>query len=266
MPDILQSILFFLAGGTVAGVLAGLLGVGGGIVIVPIVAFFLRSHGADPSAVMHVAIGTSLATIVVTSISSIRAHHRRGAVNWNTVRRLAPGIVVGTWIGAAVVDVLPSATLRMIFALFLLSVSVQMAFGLQPAGQRQLPGTLGCSGAGALIGAVSGIVGIGGGSLTVPFLSWCNTPIRNAVATSAACGLPIALAGTLGFIITGWNAPLRPDGCLGYISLPAWLGIASASMLSAPLGAKLAHTLPTAVIKRIFAALLCLIGMKMLLS
>ena len=266
MEAILSTLLFYLTLGLFAGVMAGLLGVGGGLIIVPTLAWIFHHQQVDDTIVMHLAIGTSLATIVVTSISSVRAHHRRGAVLWPIFWRLTPGIVVGAWLGAAIADALPSAVLSKVFAVFVLTVAAQMGFGAKPAPHRELPGTAGMLTAGGVIGAVSAIVGIGGGSLTVPFLTWCNIAIRQAVATSSACGLPIALAGALGFVVTGLNATGRPDWSLGYVYGPALVGITLTSMLSAPLGAKLAHTLPTEMLKKVFAAFLTLVGVKMLLG
>ncbi|HMQ12022.1 MAG TPA: sulfite exporter TauE/SafE family protein [Candidatus Competibacter phosphatis] len=262
----LSTLLFYLTLGLFAGVMAGLLGVGGGLIIVPTLAWIFHHQQVDDTIVMHLAIGTSLATIVVTSISSVRAHHRRGAVLWPIFWRLTPGIVVGAWLGAAIADALPSAVLSKVFAVFVLTVAAQMGFGAKPAPHRELPGTAGMLTAGGVIGAVSAIVGIGGGSLTVPFLTWCNIAIRQAVATSSACGLPIALAGALGFVVTGLNATGRPDWSLGYVYGPALVGITLTSMLSAPLGAKLAHTLPTEMLKKVFAVFLTLVGVKMLLA
>ena len=266
MDAILPTLLLYLALGAFAGVMAGLLGVGGGLIIVPVLAWILHGQQVSDAVVMHLAIGTSLATIVVTSISSVRAHHRRGAVLWPVVWRLTPGIVGGAWLGAAVADALPSVALQKIFAVFVLAVAAQMGFGAKPAPHRDLPGTAGMLATGGVIGVMSAIVGIGGGSLTVPFLTWCNTAMRQAVATSAACGLPIALAGSLGFVVTGLNATELPAWSLGYVYGPALAGVAFASMLTAPLGAKLAHTLPTEVLKKVFAVFLAVIGAKMLLG
>lgn len=266
MDAILPTLLLYLALGAFAGLMAGLLGVGGGLIIVPVLAGIFQHQQMSAAVIMHLAIGTSLATIVVTSVSSVRAHHQRGAVLWPVVWRLTPGIVIGAWLGAVVADALPSAVLSKIFAVFVLVVAAQMAFGAKPAPHRELPGAPGMLATGGVIGAVSAIVGIGGGSLTVPFLTWCNTPMRQAVATSAACGLPIALAGTIGFIVTGLNAAELPAWSLGYVYGPALVGVAFASMLSAPLGAKLAHTLPAEVLKKVFAVFLMLIGVKMLLG
>jgi uncharacterized membrane protein YfcA len=256
----------FLAVGSVAGVLAGLLGVGGGLIIVPALIWVFRGTGVADHVVAHLAVGTSLATIVATSLSSIRAHHARGAVRWPIVARLAGGIVAGTWLGAAVADQLPTAALQRAVGVFALLVAVQMLAGGRAEGHRDLPGTLGMTGAGAVIGAVSGVVGIGGGSLTVPFLTWCRVGMREAVATSAACGFPIALAGTVGFVVTGLDAPDLPPGSTGFVSWPAFAGVALASILTAPVGAHLAHTLPVPVLKRVFAAVLVLVGAKLLLT
>ncbi len=264
MLELIEFTLFFLALGVFAGVMAGLLGVGGGLIIVPGVAWVLGLNGVSTAVVMHMAIGTSLATIVVTSIASIRAHHARRAVIWPAFWRLAPGIVIGALIGARIAHLLPSGILKTVFAVFVLIIAAQMAFGGKPAPHRSLPGWWGMGAAGGVIGAVSAIVGIGGGSLTVPFLSWCNVKIREAVATSAACGLPIAVSGAAGFVFNGWNHPALPNWSVGYVSLPALLTIAVASMLAAPFGAKLAHTLPTMMLKRVFAVFLATIGTLML--
>jgi uncharacterized membrane protein YfcA len=253
--------------GIVAGSLAGLLGVGGGVVIVPVLAWLFRNHPEIPSThLMQMAVGTSLATIVVTSVSSIIAHHRRGAVIWNIVWQLTPGIVIGTFVGAVIADALPSDTLRVIFALFLLLVAVQMGFGAQPAPHRQLPHRLPVGLIGIIIGKISALVGIGGGSMTVPFLVWCNVSVRQAVATSAACGFPIAVFGTLGFVVTGWDLNSLGLTSVGYIYLPALVAIIPTSLLFAPLGAKLAHSIPIVVLKRFFAVFLAVVGIHMLLQ
>jgi uncharacterized membrane protein YfcA len=260
----LEALPIYLAVGAFAGLLAGLFGVGGGLVIVPVLAFVFRAQGVDAAVLMHLAIGTSLATIVFTSLASVHAHHRRGAVLWPVFARLVPGIVLGAWLGAAVADALPGMALRRVFGIFELVVAAQLALDLRPAPHRGLPGPFGTAIAGAVIGAVSAIVGIGGGTLTVPFLTWCNVAMKNAVATSAAAGLPIALAGAIGFLAAGWGEPSRPAGSTGYLYWPALLGIVAASMPMAPFGARLAHSLPGALLKRIFAGFLALLGIAML--
>jgi len=257
--------MLYLLLGAFVGVLAGLFGVGGGLVIVPVLVFIFKGQGVSAEVIMHLAIGTSLATIVITSISSVRAHHQHGAVLWAAFHRLTPGIVAGTLLGAYIVDHLPNDALRIIFGVFELLVAAQMGLGLKTAPHRQLPGWPGMSLAGIIIGKVSAIIGIGGGTLTVPFLVWCNVGMRQAVATSAACGLPIAIAGTAGFMLTGWNEPQLPAWSSGYIYWPAFAGIALASVLFAPLGATLAHTLPADKLKRYFAIFLAFLGVRMLL-
>jgi uncharacterized membrane protein YfcA len=264
--ELVETLLFYLGLGTFAGVMAGLLGVGGGLIIVPALVWIFHLQHVSDTVIMHLAIGTSLASIVVTSISSVRAHHQHGAVLWPVFWSLTPGIVVGALGGAKIAGALPSATLRIVFGVFVLLMAAQMAFGAKPAPQRELPGMPGMLTAGGVIGVVSAIVGIGGGSLTVPFLTWCNTSIRNAVATSAACGLPIAITGAVGFMVNGWHEADLPAWSAGYVYGPATLGIAVASMLSAPLGARLAHTLPTDILKKIFAGFLAIVGTKMLMG
>ncbi len=254
----------FMALGAVAGTLAGLLGVGGGLIIVPVLLWLFQLKGMDPSVVVHLAVGTSLATIIVTSIASVMAHNRRGAVRWRVVAMLSPGIVLGAWVGAAVADLLPSFWLQRVFGCFAVAVGVQMAFGFQLHARRGLPGNGWMTLAGGVIGMVSAVVGIGGGSMTVPYLHWNSVNIRNAVATSAACGLPIALAGAVGFLVAGWNEQALPAGSIGYVYWPALPGIVVASVLFAPFGARLAHTLPVTSLKRIFALLLLVIGTKLL--
>lgn len=252
--------------GATAGVLAGLFGVGGGLVIVPVLALLFSRAAIAPEVIMHLAIGTSLATIVFTSISSVYAHHRRGAVRWPVVLRLAPGIILGAWLGAALADLLPSESLRIIFGVFELLVAVQLGLNLRASPHRSLPEWPGMGLVGGAIGSISAVVGIGGGTMTVPFLQWCNVPMRQAVATSAACGLPIALAGALGFVISGWSNNSLPALSSGYLYWPAFTGIVLASVTFAPLGARLAHTLPAAQLKRLFALFLAFLGLRMLLG
>ncbi len=256
--------LTYIALGAFAGVLAGLFGVGGGLVIVPVLAWLFLHQGMNPEVIMHLAIGTSLATIVFTSISSVYAHHRRGAVQWQAFAQLAPGIVLGAWLGAVIADNMPSTNLRVIFGVFELLVASQMGFGLKVSPHRTLPGRVGMGIAGGVIGTISAIVGIGGGTMTVPFLQWCNVEMRKAVATSAACGLPIAVAGALGFVVSGWNEMGLPALSSGYLYWPALGGVVAASVLFAPLGARLAHALPAAQLKRWFALFLAFLGIRML--
>jgi uncharacterized membrane protein YfcA len=230
----------YLALGAFAGTVAGLLGVGGGLIIVPALVFLLGQQG------INIAIGTSLATIVITSVSSTWAHHRHGAVQWPVFARLSPGIVIGALLGAVIADYMSAILLRQVFGVFELLVAVQMAMGARPDAHRAVPAKAEMFGAGSVIGGISSVVGIGGGTMTVPFLVWCNVSMRKAVATSAACGLPIAIAGASGYILTGWNESTLPEWSSGYVYWPAFAGIVIMSVIFAPLGAYLAHRLPVA--------------------
>jgi uncharacterized membrane protein YfcA len=253
----LQIILELLALGAFAGFLAGLLGVGGGMLMVPFVTLLLSARGVESAHAVKMAIATSMATILFTSLSSLRAHHRRGAVRWDLVGGIAPGIVVGGLVsGAAAFALVKGAALAVLFALFVGFSATQMLLDRRPKPTRSMPGRLGQGAVGALIGCLSGLVGAGGAFVSVPFMTWCNVPIHNAVATSAALGLPIAAASTLGYVIGGWSlAPALP-GAFGYLYLPALVVIASASVLTAPLGARLAHAMDVGRLKKVFALLL----------
>ena len=260
-----EAIVLYLALGAVVGVVAGLLGVGGGLLIVPALSWWFLHTGLLPADTVQFAVGTSLATIVFTSLSSIRAHHRRGAVRWDVVRRLAPGIVLGTLAGALLASRMASATLAAVFGVFEIVIAVYLALDRRPAPHRTLPRPAGMLTAGGGIGAVSALLGIGGGTLTVPFLVWCNVVMREAVATASACGLPIALAGAAGFMVFGLDAQ-PPRWATGYVYWPAVLGITVASVMTAPLGARLAHRLPSRSLKRVFSLVLLLLGLRMLLG
>ena len=247
------------------GFLAGLLGIGGGMVMVPFLTFILTGRGLSADLAVKMAIATSMATIIFTSISSVRAHHKRGAVRWDIVQRLAPGIVLGAAIASlGVFALLKGSWLALFFALFVGFSATQMLIDKKPKATRTLPGTAGQLGAGGVIGFLSGLVGAGGGFVSVPFMTWCNVPIHNAVATSAALGFPIALANAVGYAIAGQGVSGLPDASLGYIYLPALLVIACASVLMAPLGVKAAHALPVRTLKRVFAAILFMLGAYML--
>lgn len=262
----METLLIYLLVGAFVGLIAGLLGVGGGLIIVPALVFVFQGQGVDPSVIVHLAIGTSLATIAITSVSSMRAHHRHGAVQWAVFRRLTPGIVVGALLGAVIADFLPTKAMRLWFGIFELLVAAQIGFNLMVAPRGHLPGALGTNIAGGVIGAISAALGIGGGTLTTPFLVWCNFSLRQAVATSSACGLPIALAGAAGFVATGWNNSVLPAWSSGYLYWPAFAGIVVSSLLFAPLGAKLTHTLPVVVLRRFFAIFLAVLGVRMLIG
>lgn len=247
------------------GFLAGLLGIGGGMIMVPFITLIMGQRGVAPDLAVKIAIATSMATIVFTSISSVRAHHKRGAVRWRLVGGLAPGIVAGSLVGSlGVFALLKGSALAIVFALFVGFSATQMFLDRKPAPTRQMPGTAGQFAAGGGIGFLSGLVGAGGGFISVPFMTWCNVPIHNAVATSAALGFPIAAANVAGYVIGGAGVAGLPAGSMGYIWLPALVVIASCSVFTAPLGAKAAHSLPVAKLKRVFASVLYLLAAYML--
>jgi hypothetical protein len=250
--------------GSLAGIIAGLLGVGGGIVVVPILVLLFTSQGVAPQHLMQMALGTSLGSIMFTSIASFRAHHRLGAVHWDIVKRITPGILAGTFGGTWIAAQLSPTFLKSFFACFLYYVAIQMLLNFKPKPSRIMPGMAGTVAAGGAIGVVSSLVGIGGGTLSVPFMSWCNVPLHHAIGTSAAIGFPIAVAGTVGYLVNGLGASGLPAWNLGYINLPALLGIALFSMLTAPLGARLAHRLPVATLKRVFSLFLIAVATRML--
>lgn len=260
-------LLGYLLIGGVAGFFAGLLGVGGGAIMVPVLALMFAAQGFPQEHLMHLALGTSMATIVFTSASSLRAHHGHGAVVWPIVRAIAPGIVVGTLAGAQLASVVPTRPLAIFFAAFMAYVAVQMILNVKPEPSRQLPGRAGMFAAGGFIGLVSALAAIGGGTLSVPFMTWCNVKVHHAIGTSAAIGFPIAVAGTAGYLIGGAGAMQAgglPSGSLGFVYLPALGAALVASMATAPLGARTAHRLPVPTIKKIFAGLILLLLAKML--
>ncbi|MBX3658064.1 MAG: sulfite exporter TauE/SafE family protein [Ramlibacter sp.] len=251
--------------GVGTGFLAGLLGIGGGMMMVPFITIIMSARGVGPNLAVKMAIATSMATIMFTSLSSVRAHHKRGAVRWDIVRNLSPGIVIGSLVSSlGVFALLKGNYLAIVFGLFVGFSATQMFLNKKPAPTRQLPGTAGQLGAGGAIGFLSGLVGAGGGFISVPFMSWCNVAMHNAVATSAALGFPIAVTNVLGYVISGHGVPDLPPNSFGYIWLPALAVIAVASFLTAPLGARAAHALPVSKLKRIFASILYLLAAYML--
>jgi uncharacterized membrane protein YfcA len=257
-----MQLLTLLVAGAAAGTTAGLLGIGGGVIIVPVLALVFSNEGVDPQILIKVAVGTSLATIMVTAVSSIWAHHRHGAVRWKLFRTMTPGVVAGSLIGAWLADQIPALWLTVSFIVFLMGVSLQMALGPLGAG-RSLPGPWALRGVSTMVGTVSALMGIGGGALHVPYLSWCGVPVKQAIATAASIGLPLAVASTAGFILTGLDETTLPPHSLGYINLPAFAGVVGASILFAPLGARLAHRLPDKLLKRTFALFLFILALRM---
>ena len=246
-------ILALLAMGCFGGFAAGLLGVGGGMILVPFITMVLAARGVPDELVVHMAIATSLGTIMFTSLSSVRAHHKHGAVVWRIVKLLAPGILIGSTVGPWIGKQMNTATLSMFFGIFVAFSATQMLVNKKPAAARDLPKAPGMFAAGGVIGVLAGLVGAGGGFVSVPFMTWCGVRIHNAVATSAALGFPIALAGTLANVVYGWGEPGLPDYSLGFIYVPALLIIVAASVVMAPIGARTAHRMPVRQLQRIFA-------------
>jgi uncharacterized membrane protein YfcA len=261
-PQLIAELLLLGCG---TGFLAGLLGIGGGMLMVPFLTLILSHRGVDGGVAVKMAIATSMATILFTSLSSVRAHHKRGAVRWDIVRAMAPGIVAGGLLaGAGVFALLKGRWLALFFAGFVGFSATQMLRGRKPPAARQMPGAATQAAAGGGIGFVSGLVGAGGGFISVPFMTWCNVAIHNAVATSAALGFPIALANTAGYVVGGWSLPQAMPGAFGYLYLPALAIVASASVLFAPLGARAAHAMPMGHLRKVFAGLLYALAAYML--
>ena len=260
-----QLIVELLLLGAATGFLAGLLGIGGGMLMVPFISFILSSKGFPQEYAVKMAVATSLATICFTSLSSVRAHNRRGAVLWPVVRLLTPGILLGSLIGAQIAVALPGRVLSILFSVFVAFSATQMFLDRKPKPSRTMPGRAGTLGMGGVIGMVSALVGAGGAFVSVPFMTWCNVKIHDAMGTSAALGFPIAFAGTLGYIWAGQNMPPMPPGSVGYLYLPGLFIVALASMCTAPFGARSAHGMDIRPLKKVFGAVLYLLAAYFLL-
>ena len=259
-------IALYLLLGACAGLIAGLFGLGGGIIIVPVLIFSFQAQGMSADILTHVAVGTSLATIIVTSISSVRMHHTKRGVLWPLFWPLAAGICLGAVVGVKTAGMLSGSNLQLLIGCFAILIAIQMAFGLKPKPGRSAPAGPWLGVAGGFIGWGSAIFGIGGGSLTVPYLSWNNVKMQQAVGTAAACGFPIAIIGALTNVQQGWGNPQLMEWSLGFVYLPAFCGIILTSAVFARFGARLAHQLPAELLKRIFALLLFCVGLRFLLA
>jgi uncharacterized protein len=254
-----------LALGLITGFLAGLLGIGGGMTMVPFLTMMLSRQGADSGTAVKMAIATSMATIIVTSLSSVRAHHQRGAVRWDLVKRLAPGIVIGGLVASlGVFSVVKGRWLALFFGAFVAFSAYQMLKGKKAATAGRMPETGGLLAAGSAIGLLSGLVGAGGGFISVPLMTTFGVVMHQAVATSAALGFPIAVVNTLGYLISGWSLSTPLPGAVGYLYLPALVVLAAASVTMAPVGARVAHRLDVQQLRRVFAYLLCCLAAYML--
>jgi uncharacterized membrane protein YfcA len=258
--------LAYLGIGALVGFAAGLLGVGGGVVMVPLLVFVFTASGIASDQALHVAIGTALAAMVFTSLSSMRAHHAHRSVDWKIARAMSPGMLVGSFGAALVAGFIPTRPLAIMFTALVFYAATQILLEPRPRTTRELPGTAGIFAAGAFIGAVSSLLAAGGAFLTIPFLAWCNVPLRRAIGTAAANGLPIAIAGTAGYVLNGLRVEGLPAMSLGYVYLPALALVVSTSMLAAPVGARLAYRLPVKRLRTIFALMLYGFALKMLVG
>jgi uncharacterized membrane protein YfcA len=264
--SVLYEISVFIGIGAFAGLAAGLLGIGGGLIVVPALVWMFHKLGFAPDILTHLALGTSLATIVFTAASSAFSHHRHGAVRWQLFARYAPGVVAGALVGAALADTLSSDLLRRVLGgfEFLIALRLILARHVTPH-DRPLPAgwALGATGMG--VGTLAALAGIGGGILNMPYFLWCGLRAPQAAATSSATAFPVALAGALGYVAAGWGSASLPAYTTGFIYWPAVAGIAVASVSCAPLGAHLAHRLPGERLRRGFGVLLLGVAAAMLL-
>jgi uncharacterized membrane protein YfcA len=256
----------YLGIGALVGFAAGLLGIGGGVVMVPLLVMVFSAHGMPPEHMVHLALGTAIAAMVFTSIASMRAHHAHGAVDWKIARAMSPGILVGSFGAALLAGLIPTRPLALLFTALVFYAATQILLDIKPSTTRELPGPAGIFAAGAVIGAISSLLAAGGAFLTIPFLAWCKVPLRRAIGTAAANGLPIALAGTAGYVLHGLRVPGLPSLSLGYVYLPALALVVATSMLAAPLGARVAHRLPVKRLRVVFALLLYVFALRLLVA
>lgn len=259
-------IISYLGLGVFVGFFAGLLGIGGGGIMVPVLTSLFLAQGFPHEHVVHIALASSMAAIIFTAISSVYAQHKRGAVLWPVVFQLSPGILLGTFLTAYFVSLINTQALAIIFAILMALLLVKMFLNRPSKASRQLPSGIGLSMVGSIIGSVSALIAIGGGSLTVPFLTWCNVEIKKAIATSAGVGFLIAIAGMAGYFFGGQNQLGLPALSSGYIYWPAVLLVATVSIFTAPLGVNLAHKMPVLLLKKVFAVLLMGLSIKMLIT
>jgi uncharacterized membrane protein YfcA len=257
-------LLAYFAAGAFVGFLAGLLGIGGGMTLVPLLAAMFAAQQFAPDHTVHLALGTGMASIMFTSSASVRTHHRLGGVDWALVRRLGPAMVVGTLLATSLSGWVPQRALALAFAVIVYAGATQILLGRKPPPARTLPGTPALVAIGLLIGVVSGLVSAGGAFMTVPLMLFCGVAMTTAIGTGAALGVPVALVGTLGYMFSGWRVADLPPLSLGFVYGPALLAIVAGSVLTAPVGARAAHRMPVPTLRRIFAGLLYILATKML--
>jgi uncharacterized protein len=258
--------LGYVGAGAVAGFFAGMLGIGGGAIIVPMLVALFEAQGLPRSEVMHLAVGTTLATFLFTSAASVRAHARRGAIRWDIAKRMTPGILAGGLIGSGLSRLVSTAGFAAIFTVVVYAAATSMLIDRKPRAARELPGAPGMFAAGFLFSALSAFAAVGGAFMTIPFMMWCGVPLIQAIGTASLIGLPIALSGSVGFMIAGFGAEGLPAWSVGFVYLPALAGVVAAGVFSAPLGAAVAHRTPTRWLKRIFALLFYFVATKMLIT
>ncbi|HMH19236.1 MAG TPA: sulfite exporter TauE/SafE family protein [Burkholderiales bacterium] len=258
--------LVYAAIGAAVGFFAGMLGIGGGAIMVPLLVMAFEAQGLPKTHILHLAVGTAMATIIFTSVASVRAHAARGAIRWDIAWKITPGILLGGLVGSWIASFIPTAVFAAIFTVVIYAAATNLLFDRKPKASRQPPGWAGMLIFGFLVSALSAFTAIGGAFMTVPFMLWCNVPMLQAIGTAAAIGFPIAISGTIGFVVTGLRESGLPPHSVGFVFLPALGGIVVASMLVAPLGAATAHRLPTLWLKRIFAVLFYVMATRMLLS
>ncbi len=258
--------LGYVAVGAAVGFFAGLLGIGGGAIIVPLLVMLFEAQGLPKANILHLAVGSGMASILFTSLSSMRAHAVRGVVRWDLALALSPGILAGGLLGSAVTSWISTQLFASLFTVIVFIAAANILIDRRPKPSRQLPGALGSMLVGTVIGFVSSLAALGGAFMTIPFALYCNVTMLQAIGTAAIVGFPIALAGSIGYIATGWEQSGLPPHSIGYVYLPAVLGLTLASVLTAPLGAAAAHRLPTKRLKQVFALLLFGLATKMLVS
>lgn len=256
----------YLSIGAAVGFLAGLLGIGGGMVTVPVLVFVFTAKSFPAHHMMHLSLATAMATIPFTSASSVRAHHARGGVDWEVVLGMLPGLAVGALLGALVAGAVPSKPLAIFFTGFIFYAAINMFLNVRPKASRQLPGRIGLGVAGGVISFLASFLAAGAAFMTIPFMTWCNVPLKRAIGTAAALGFPLALASSAGFIYAGWQAPGLPAGTLGFIYLPALIPVVATSVLTAPFGARVSHWLPVSRLRVAFGLLLLALALRMLSS
>ena len=258
--------LGYAAIGAAVGFFAGMLGIGGGAIMVPLLVILFEAQGLPKTHILHLAVGTGMATILFTSVSSVRAHAARGAIRWDIARNITPGILAGGLVGSWIASFIPPLVFAALFTAVIYIAATNLLLDRKPRPSRQAPGFAGMTAFGFAVSALSAFAAIGGAFLTVPFMLWCNVPLLQAIGTAAVIGFPIALSGTIGFVATGLGQADLPPYSAGFVYLPAMVGIVAASMLMAPVGAAAAHRMPTVWLKRIFAVLFYVMATRMLLS